>query len=116
MAHRRTRARMNPGPRCSLIVRPPYLIAPDLNVVAFDLTFGAIEPIPAQAPIVCLGGHPAAECLLEIDGYGRSHRIAIAVDESSPRHRLMVKRIKELFDPSADIQVVDRTESVSNRS
>lgn len=102
------RTKMNAGPRCSLIVRPPYVIAPDLNVVAFDLTCGATEPIPAQAPIVCLGGHPAAECLLEIDGSGQTHRIAIAVDRSSPRHRLMVERIKELFDPSADIQVVGR--------
>lgn len=102
-----TSATVDTGPSCSLIVRPPYVIAPDIDVVAFDLTFGAIERMPAQAPMMCLGGHPPAECLLEVDGSGQTHRTAIAVDRSSPRHLLMVERVKELFGPAADVQVVD---------
>lgn len=49
------------GSPCSLIVGPPYVIAPDIDVVAVDLTFGVSGRMPAQAPMVCLGGHPAAE-------------------------------------------------------
>ena len=96
------------GGQCALIVRPPYVIAPDIDVVAVDLTFGGNGTIPAQAPMLCLGRHPAAECLLEVEGSGPSHPAAIAVDPSSPSHLLMIERIRELFDPSFELQVVDR--------
>lgn len=105
MTDRRT---MQGESNTSLVVRPPYVIAPDIDVVAVDLTFGASERIPAQAPMLCLGGHPAAECLLEVEGTGQTHRAAIAVDRTSPSHLLMIERIKELFDPSVEIQVVHR--------
>lgn len=96
------------GPRCRLVIRPPKVIAPDLDVVAFDLTFGASGRIPAQAPLLCLGGHPAAECLLQVEGTGQTHPVSIAIDRSSHSHLLMIERMRELFDPSLEIQVVQR--------
>lgn len=43
-----------------------------------------------------------------MEGSGQTHPVAIAVDRTCPRHRLMIERIKELFDPSVDLQVVER--------
>lgn len=83
------------------------VVAPDIDVVAFDPTFGASQRIPAHAPMLCLGGHPAAECLLGVDGSGQTHQTAIAIDRSSSRRRLMVDRIRELLDRSVDIRIVE---------
>lgn len=95
---------------CSLIVRPPYLIAPDIRVLAVDITFGAVERIPARALVMCLGGHPASECLLDVEGTGQTHRPALAADLSSLEDRLMIERLRTLFRPSVNFRLVDRSD------
>lgn len=93
----------------ALIVSPPYVIAPDLGVRAIDVS---LRPRPQRGerhqPLICLGGHPAKECVIDLDGSGQVHDPAVEVDLSLPSHSLFVERIREVLDSRKLLQVTPR--------
>lgn len=102
--------------RWGLIISPPYIVAPDIGVVAIDATFGLPPTAPDRGlPLVCMGGHPAPECLLDAEGPGQSHGITLAIDPSLPGHRHFLARVRAFLDPFVSLQVVaqDKYESES---
>ncbi|HZD22711.1 MAG TPA: hypothetical protein VE569_04830 [Acidimicrobiia bacterium] len=91
-----------------LFIRPPYVLAPNIGVVAIDVTYGAMTEInDHDMPLLCMGGHPALECLLDVKGSGPNHDIALAGDRNSSAHRMMIERMRTVLDPRITLQVVD---------
>ncbi len=90
-----------------LIIKSPWVILPDVGVVAMDVTFGA--PTGALAvglPMLCLGGHPALECLLDVRGSGPTHDVAVSFDHASGEGSRVVERIAAVLRSSVPVQVV----------
>lgn len=93
--------------RSGLIISPPYVIAPDIGVIAIDATFGLSPTAHDRGlPLICMGGHPAPECLLDAEGPGQSHPVTLVIDPSLPGHRQFLARIRTFLDPSVPLQVV----------
>lgn len=104
--------------RPGLIISPPYIIAPDIGVVAMDATFGLSPTAHDRGlPLVCMGGHPAPECLLDAKGPGPSHEVTLVIDPSLPGHCKFLARLRTFLDPSMPLQVVaqDKYESGLHR-
>lgn len=100
--------------RSELIISPPYIVAPDIGVVAIDATFGLSPTAHDRGlPVVCMGGHPAPECLLDAEGPGQSHEVTLVINPSLPGHRHFLARLRTFLDPSVPLQVVaqDKYES-----
>ncbi len=98
----------------ALIISPPHVIAPDLGIRAIDVS---LRPNPQRGerhqPLICLGGHPAKECVIDLEGSGQAHAPVVEVDLSLPSHDLFVDRIREVLDPRIRLQVIPR-EMTSN--
>lgn len=101
-----TRASVSAG----LVIQPPYVAAPDLGIVAVDVAFGSI---PRESDdglaLLCLGGHPARECVLDAESDGPSHEAIVAIDVSRPRSVDFVKRLRRYLDPTVRLRVVTPT-------
>ena len=97
------------GQHAALIVSPPYVIAPDLGIRAIDVS---LRPGPQRGerhqPLICLGGHPAKECVIDVEGSGQSHDPVLEVDLSLSSHTRFVDRVREVLDPRIRLAVTPR--------
>lgn len=95
-----------PSAGAGLVLIPPYLAAPDLGVVAIDVAFGSI-PADNGLALLCMGGHPARECILEARSPGPSHEAIVAIDLSRPHSFDFVKRLRRYLHPDVSLRVVE---------
>jgi hypothetical protein len=95
-------ARFNP----TLVVTPPFIFDTEGGVTAVDVSYSGRLPNRSGLVVVCFGGHPAAECLLDATGSGTDHEIVVAIDESRPHHRQFVLRLRGMVKPKKPIRVI----------
>jgi len=89
-----------------LVIDSPWLIFPDLGAMVLDVTHGMdLAGEIADLPLLCLGGHPAQECLLDVQGSGPSHDVVLAMEESSLLRQWLVPRIESLLREPVRLQV-----------
>lgn len=98
---------MDEGSGPALIINPPWIIAPDIGAVAVDVTNGAPSGgISAATPLVCLGGHPAQECLLDVRGSGPNHDVVVSICDLAPQRVRLLERLAALLRPTVPLQAL----------
>lgn len=91
----------------AFVVAPPLVYDPELQVAGVDVSLLGRLPTRAHGLVgFCLGGHPAAECLLDATGSGTEHDIVVAIDESHPCHRRFAERLRLMIKPGRPVHVV----------
>lgn len=99
--------RMSDGSGPALFINPPWIIAPDIGAFAVDVTLGAPPAgVSTRTPLLCLGGHPAQECLLDVRGSGPDHDVVVSVCDLGPDRVRLLERLVGLIRPSAPLQVL----------
>lgn len=92
----------------TLVVAPPLVVDTQLGVAAVDVAFTGRLPEPGSGrAAICLGGHPAGECLLEGGAPGPDHGVVVAIDATRPLHWEFASRLAGRFRPEAEFEVVD---------
>jgi hypothetical protein len=90
-----------------LIIKPPWVMAPGIGTVAVDVTHGAPPGgVSDSAPMLCLGGHPAQECLLGVRGSGPSHEVVVWMCDLAPERLRLLERLGALLRPTLPLQVL----------
>jgi hypothetical protein len=93
--------------RAGFVVKPPFVYDTQTGVAAIDVSLTGRTPTRASGLVgICLGGHPAAECLLTATGSGADHEIVVAIQESLSRHQLFARRFREIIKPETAMHVV----------
>jgi hypothetical protein len=100
---------MNPSPEFApvFVVRPPLMYDLSLQLAAIDVAVGGRPPTRTSGLVgFCLGGHPAAECVLDATGRGPDHDIVVAINEELPCHRRFAERFRAMVKPEEPIRIV----------
>lgn len=90
-----------------VVVLPPFVVDTELRVTAVDVGLSGRLPHATSGQVaICLGGHPAAECLLDATGSGATHDVVVAIDESQPRHHQFADRIRRMVTRETPVLIV----------
>ncbi len=83
------------------------IISREIGAIAVDVTHGAPPAgISAVTPLLCLGGHPAEECLLDVRGSGPNHDVVMSICDLAPDRVRLVERLAALLRPNVPYQVL----------
>lgn len=76
-------------------MKPPFLCDTVSQVVAVDISMtGRLPERSTGFVVLCFGGHPAPECLLDVAGRGRDHEVVAVIDPTLASHWRFVNRLR----------------------
>lgn len=91
----------------SIVVIPPFVFDSELGVTAVDVAVtGQLPKRTSGRAAICFGGHPPAECLLDITGSGTDHQIVVAIDPTQPRHQRFALRLRHIIKSQRPVHVI----------
>ena len=91
----------------TIVVIPPFVFDSELGVTAVDVAVtGQLPKRTSGRAAICFGGHPPAECLLDITGSGTDHQIVVAIDPTQPRHHKFAHRLRDIIKSERPIHVI----------
>lgn len=90
-----------------LVVKPPFLFDTVSQVVAVDISItGRVPERSTGLVLLCFGGHPAPECLLDVAGRGRDHEVVAVIDPTLASHWRFVNRLRHTIRTDKHLRII----------